>query len=539
MSKSKDKRIYEVLGVFLLILAAAIIRNTYLLQYEVRLPYYRIPILDAAYYDAWAVRVAQGKGYGPMPFYMAPLYPYVLALIYKVFQHNLTIVYFFHEMLGVLNVFLVYLLGRRLFGHVVGLIAGLMITVYAPVVYLESKLLTETLAITLGLGSLLMLMRAIDRSTILRFLGTGLMLGLSALCRPAALLTAVFMALWLLWRKPVKGRLVAVLAAGIALAILPVTARNYFVGKDVALISTNGGICFAQANASLATGVSSTIGGFTSSLATQQQEEMELASRGVGHQVTASESAAFWFKFGLRMAKEHPGRFALLQLKKLVWSLHNREPGCSYSVYFEQTLVPALHYLFMPFSVLAGLGLFGFIRSRRNKEAELLAIQVISVYVTMIVFAMSSRYRVPAMPIMAIFAGFGIVQAVSKHQASSVTHYALRITGMLACLAAVSAVSLVKYPQPLILPSDTGNLGTAYMDSGDLDKAIYYLDKTLKMEPSSFAHFNLANALFAKDRLDEAVLHYRKAVKLRPDDRRFQAALGYALLKQRESKGHS
>lgn len=531
MSKNKDKRIYEVLAVFLLLIVAVVIRNVYLLQYEVRMPYYRIPIMDSAYYDAWAIRVAQGHGYGPMPFYMAPLYPYMLALIYKVFQHSFTIVYFFQEMLGVLNVFLVYLIGRRLFGHAAGLIAGLLITLYAPVVYLESKLLTETLAIALSLGSLLMLIRAMDKPTMLKFLATGVMLGLSAVCRPAALLTAFLMILWLLWRRPVKGRFVAILAAGIALAVLPVTARNYFVGKDLALITTNGGICFAQANASLATGVSSALGGFSSSLATQQQEEMELASTGVGHPVTASESAAFWFKFGLRMAKEHPAKFALLQLKKLAWSLHNREPGCSYSIYFEQTLVPALRRLFLPFSLIAGLGLFGFLRSRGNKESELLAIQVISVYLTMIVFAVSSRYRVPAMPMMAIFAGYGIVQIAGKPNWRS-------IVGLAACLAAVSSVSLIKYPQPRIMPSDTGNLGTAYMESGDPDKAIFYLNKTMQIEPSSIARYNLGNALLAKGKLDEAIPHFRKAVELRPDDRQFQATLALALLKQEELRKH-
>ena len=536
MSKLKDKRIYEVLAVFLLILAAAIIRNVYLLQYEVRVPYYRIPIIDSAYYDAWAVRVAQGHGYGPMPFYMAPLYPYVLALIYKFFGHNFTIVYFFQELLGVLNVFLVYLIGRRLFGHVVGLIAGLIITLYAPVVYLESKLLTETLAITLSLGSLLMLVRAMDRPTIIRFLSTGIMLGLSAVCRPAALLTAILMILWLLWRKPVKGRMVAILAAGIALAILPVTARNYIVGKDFALMTTNGGICFAQANSPASTGVSTSLGGFSSALETQQQEEMAYASRELGHSVTASESAAFWFKLGLGYAKGQPAKFGMLLLRKLAWSLHNREPGCSYSVRFEQTLVPALRRLFMPFSLLAGLGLFGFMRSRRREEAELLAIQVISIYLTMMVFAVSSRYRAPAMPIMAIFAGCGVIEAAR----SLITHHSSwrAITGVIACLAAISAVSLIKCPQPLILPSDTGNLGAAFMESGNLDKAIFYLNKTMEIEPSSLAHWVLANALLRKGKLDEAIPHLKKAVELQPDDQSFQTALALALLRQEDLRKH-
>jgi len=189
MLTDKNRRIYELLGVFLLILAAAVIRNVYLLQYEVRLPYYRVPIIDSAYYDSWAIRVANGEGMAPCPSTWRrsiPTFSPGLQDIPAQSDHRL----FPSGDARVLNVFLVYLLGRRLFGQVAGLLAGLMITLYAPVVYLESKVLTETLAITLGLGSILMLMRAIDKPTVVKFVLTGMMFGLSAVCRPTALLTA-------------------------------------------------------------------------------------------------------------------------------------------------------------------------------------------------------------------------------------------------------------------------------------------------------------------------------------------------------------
>ena len=530
MLRDRDKRIYEILTVFGLILTATVIRNVYLLQYEVRLPYYRLPIIDSAYYDAWAIRVANGEGYGPMPFYMAPLYPYMLALVYKVFQHNLTIVYFLQEMLGVLNVFLVYLLGRRLFGHVAGLIAGLMITLYAPVVYLESKLLTETLAITLSLGSLLMLMRAIDKPTIVRFMLTGMMLGLSALCRPTALLTAVLMALWLLWRKPVKGRLVAVLAAGIALAVLPVTARNYFVGKDFALITTNVGVCLFQADNPSATGVFTSVPMFSGALEMQQMEEMEFASRALGHQVTASESSGFLMRLGLRFIRKYPARFALLTLKKLVWSLHKRESACAYGVDFEKTFVPMLGWMFIPFSLLAGLGLFGIVRARGPKESELLMIQAASIYISMIIFYVSSRFRAPAMPALAVFAGCAVVHIARKPGWKSVV-------GPAVCLAGILAISLIPYPQPLIRPNDLGNVGTAYVKLGDIDKGVFYLRKALAMDPSAMAHYNLGTALLMEDKVNDAVAHLRKAVELAPNFPKFQEALAMALLRQEKLSG--
>jgi len=99
--------------------------------------------------------------------------------------------------------------------------------------------------------------------------------------------------IWLLWRKPVRSRLVAVLAIGIALPVLSVTARNYFVGKDLVLITSNAGVCFSQANNPLATGVFASLPVFTGVLEKQQQEEMRIASAplGIGRQPRSRRSS--------------------------------------------------------------------------------------------------------------------------------------------------------------------------------------------------------------------------------------------------------
>ena len=181
-SAAQRERRLRMLGVALVLMGAVAIRIVYLLQYRAHAPYYSTPILDSAYYDDWAMRVAQGQGYGPMPFYMAPLYPYVLAAVYTAAGHSLGLVYILQSVLGVANLLLVYVLASRTFGHKSGLIALILMTAYAPLVYLETKLLTETLAITLNLASLLLLMRALRRPTIAWFGLAGVSLGLSALC---------------------------------------------------------------------------------------------------------------------------------------------------------------------------------------------------------------------------------------------------------------------------------------------------------------------------------------------------------------------
>ena len=529
----------EIISVFLIILAAVVLRDVYLLQYEARLPYYRVPIVDAAYYDAWAQRVAAGRGYGPMPFYSAPLYPYLLALIYVIAGRNLTLVYLLQEALGVLNVLMVYLLGRRLFGHVSGLIGAALILFYAPLMHLESKLLTETLAITLNLASLLLLMRALDRPGILSYLAAGVMLGLSAICRPVALIMIALVLAWLVFRKSdlrqrsgFRPKHLMVLIAGIALAILPVTARNCFIGKDFALISTNGGMVFAQGNNPCANGVFAPVPTLTGVVEQEEEEGMYIAGKAYGRPVKPSESSSFWFRYAMRFIRQDPGGFAKLVCKKFIWSLHVREPRHNYNLNFEKAFVPVLRYLALPFPMLAGLTLYGFIRSRRTvtrRDSELLALQAISIFVSMLIFSVSSRYRAPSAPALGVFAGFGLAQA-----ADCVRKGDLRaIAAAAVCLVFVLLFSLVPYPIPPVTAEAPMNLGMAYVVEGRPDEGMVYLRQALEMSPDSwFPNLTMGHAFLKKGDLDKAEAYYRKALRLRPDDAGTRLALANTLARQ-------
>src|SRR4051812_15199714 len=52
-------------------------------------PFFDVLMGDARGYDEWARRIAGGEWIGRDVFYQAPLYPYFLAVIYKVFGHDL------------------------------------------------------------------------------------------------------------------------------------------------------------------------------------------------------------------------------------------------------------------------------------------------------------------------------------------------------------------------------------------------------------------------------------------------------------------
>src|SRR2546425_9687874 len=57
-----------------------------------RSPFFATLLGDARGYDDWARRIAGGDWIGRDVFYQAPLYPYFLALIYRVAGHSLLFV---------------------------------------------------------------------------------------------------------------------------------------------------------------------------------------------------------------------------------------------------------------------------------------------------------------------------------------------------------------------------------------------------------------------------------------------------------------
>ncbi len=77
------------------------------------------------------------------------------------------------------------------------------------------------------------------------------------------------------------------------------------------------------------------------------------------------------------------------------------------------------------------------------------------------------------------------------------------------------------------------NLGDALFQKGSVDEAIIHYQKALQIKPDyAEAHNNLGNALIQKGNVDEAIAHYQKALKIKPDYAEVHYNLGNALLKK-------
>jgi tetratricopeptide (TPR) repeat protein len=77
------------------------------------------------------------------------------------------------------------------------------------------------------------------------------------------------------------------------------------------------------------------------------------------------------------------------------------------------------------------------------------------------------------------------------------------------------------------------NLGNAILKKGNVDEAIVHYQKALQITPNSTdVHNNFGNALIKKGSVDEAITHYQKALQINPDYAKAHLNLGSALLKK-------
>ncbi|NNE07142.1 MAG: hypothetical protein HKN20_01140, partial [Gemmatimonadetes bacterium] len=144
-------------------------------------PEYQTPVLDAAWYHGRALAWSEGAPPRPEDVFRAPLYPMFLGALYSLgveWPLGPRLVQFG---LGLLNLFLIYSIGRKVFGLRTGLIALALAVLYYPFIYFEAETLVTTLFLTLSLAGTRIALGARGYSG---WLASGLVLGLATITRP-------------------------------------------------------------------------------------------------------------------------------------------------------------------------------------------------------------------------------------------------------------------------------------------------------------------------------------------------------------------
>jgi 4-amino-4-deoxy-L-arabinose transferase-like glycosyltransferase len=189
--------------------------------------------------------IANGHGFGSPLFadtgptaWMTPVYPYILAGIFKLFgiysAASGFIIFTMNALISALTCLPIFFFTRKSFNVRTGLWAGWIWAIFPYSIYWSAQHIWDTWLATLLLAILFcMVLRLAESNRVRDWIGFGVLSGIAALTDPIVLSALPILALWALWRlhktnqrwlKPAIGAVLAVI-----LVVSPWFIRNYRV----------------------------------------------------------------------------------------------------------------------------------------------------------------------------------------------------------------------------------------------------------------------------------------------------------------------
>jgi len=464
-------------------------------------PFFDHPAVDPKVYHEWAARIAGGDWLGEDVFFLSPLYPYFLGVLYWLAGPSLLVARLVQMVLGALDCVLVFLVARRAFGAAVAAIAGLAMAVYAVSIFYDGVLLVAAIQTPLNLLLAWLLLRAERAPSLPRWLMAGACLGLSILARPNVLLLALLIPPWIVLalkgRVPLRraGLAAAVFLVAAAAVVLPVTARNYAVGGDAVLVSSQGGVNFYIGNGPDAIGSFRVPRLFPKTRADdplqQQEAYRSYAEHRAGGKLTPSEVSDFWYDETWAHIRGDPGGWARLLIRKLGLFLNHYEIGNSRDFYSSRQFSTVLGLPLPTFGVICPLALLGLVVAvRRQRRAYPLYAMVATYAVSLVAFFVLAHYRLPVVPFFVVFAALGLAWLLDRIARFRAAPVLAAIVGLTAAVA-VTQLDLVDEDQARFMVHY--NLGNKYRLLGRRDLALAEYERSIALDPTYIsAQHNLA-----------------------------------------------
>ncbi|MHC4945588.1 MAG: glycosyltransferase family 39 protein, partial [Planctomycetota bacterium] len=482
-------------------------------------------IIDSKFYDLWARTIGGGDLIGKEAFFMGPLYPYFLALLYKIFGTDFIWIRLVQVLLGSFTCVGVFLIGRRLFDHRTALLAALLSTIYPLFFFYENLLLAASLIVFLSLLAGWLLVEAQMRNRPGWWLASGVVLGLGCVGKGNLLLAVPFLLVWIVvlsGKADIRRGLAMAgwFMIGTLLMIGPVTIRNAMVQEDFVVLTSNGGLNFFVGNNPEASGMwkryelpypGATIDHHQRALETGTQAYRDLEP---------SEISSILSGKAIDFIRSDPGAFIELLGKKFMLSVNKFEVGNRDNVYFFERFSFLLRLPLPGFWIIGSLGFAGFLLSLRHLRRRFVPFLFVFVpIVTMVVFFVLGRYRLPAVPFLCLFAAhafWSILGAFRPIRARSPGFVAVLFTGI---AMIVTSFSLDSMGARKNLSQPHGAYAGYLVDQGNFEQAVIEASLALEYDPYDWIALNVRAG--ARERLGDlngAAEDYMTLQDFHPDD---------------------
>ena len=522
---------------------AFLVRALYLIEID-SIPLFYHLAGDARTYDEWGQKIAAGDWLGQGVFYQAPLYPYFLGVLQLVLGHNLWLIRLIQIALGAISCALIFQAGRNLFSRQAGIAAGLILSCYAPGIFFDGLIEKSILDFFL-LSLLLWLLSQLISATAPwnRWLGLGAVLGLLGLSRENALILAVVLPVWIglyFSNAPIINRLqwIGIFFAGLLLVLVPVGLRNFAVGGEFKLTTSQFGPNFFIGNNPLADGTYISVGNVIGEPQLEGKDAKRLAERALGRSLTPGEVSDYWLQKSTDYIRSQTGPWLALLGKKwlLVWNAREIEDSDDFYIYQQWSWLLGFLAWFSHFGILAPLAVMGLcLTVNQWRRLWLLYAMILSLAASVAVFYVFGRYRFPLVPFLALFAGAGIARAAEFYKEKNFRPLTIAAL-LLLCTAIVVNWPIIGISGPG--PGGYNNLANAYSKEGKINQAIETAKMAIQLQPNSgIAHFNLGTLYAARGRFDLAQPHFEETIRLYPNYAEAHSNLGQLLAQRGDLEG--
>jgi 4-amino-4-deoxy-L-arabinose transferase-like glycosyltransferase len=478
--------------------------------------------LDAAAYHELAARMVAGDWLlGTEPYHLSPLYTWLVALCQLVAGPTLWSIVTVQMALGVATVELTRRSCARLAGPGWGLVGGLAVAGYAPLVHSEMQLSVAAVSTFLGAALLNRTLAWLDTSEggTATLATMGVLAGASVIARPNALLLLPPLLLLVgatSWRG--GGVRTAVIHSMIVVAcmvsvIAPVSLRNRWMAGESVLVTDSGGLNFYIGNGHGANGafrvpaqVPQAVNAFA-----QFEAYTDYAQAARRRELTSAEVDDYWYELAWTEIAADPGAWAALLWTKFRLVLADQELPNSDCFRLAVEVNPWLSLMPVRWWILAPLTLVGLALALVSRDLRQLVVAgwLVLMAGALVLFFVLSHYRVPLISAVAILAMLGLrglVNGVSARRP-------------LAVVAVATVLGLAVVLQRPVLDEPMGEewrkYGFGWHQLGNLPRAEAAYQRSLVLEPENIStRKNLAILLATRGALAGARVQWEAVLRI-------------------------
>lgn len=511
----------------LFIAAAAFIRIAALFSLRETI-YWDFLLYDERIFHQWAKTIAEKTFISKSGFEFAPLFPYIMGIVYKLFGVDIFYVRLMNIIFGTLSCYIIYLIGKESAGIKVGLLSCFFAVVYEPFIFYSVVPLKGALSVLLFALIVYFFLLSLNKQRALAMVFCGFFLGLMINVRPQVLILVPLLPGLILFeaalkRYPLKKVpiLVCIYLGGIILAVSPFVAANYKMTGKVFLTTTQSGFNLYRAyHQHLPYPVNFAI---TSPAKQEIQFQIEAIKR-TGETLSKAEASDFWKKQTIQIIRTQPSLFFNHLYSKTASFFQQYQLTDMYHIGFMAEFMKILKFPFLTFSILMPLGLTGLVFTVARTRFGYVLMSFFLIYgSTMIIFFVRTRYRLPLMAILIPMSAAGLLMVCS-----AIKNRQYRQIGIcFLCICMFTGIQFLPVMGKNDITAYYNGHALALSSQGKKEAALTWWHRSLDAEGvySDFAKLSLAGSYLSRKEFGKS----KKYLELISDDS-YAAAQKYFLL---------